>query len=152
MNEIRIIAVGSVKEDFYRAKISFFLNEIKKYCKSELIELKDESIPANAGDAIMQEIKNKEGERILEHISNGDYVVALCIEGIPTDTTKLKGLIEKAKERYVGAIVFVIGGSLGLCDRVVRRADYKLSFSRMTFPHQLMRVMLLEQVNFCVCP
>lgn len=146
MNSIRIITVGSVKEDFYRAKISLFMNEIKKYCRAELIELKDESIPSNAGEAINEEIKRKEGDKILEYISNGDYLIALCIEGIATDTDKLKKLVARAKEQCNGNLVFVIGGSLGLDSRVTKRADYKLSYSRMTFPHQLMRVMLLEQI------
>lgn len=147
MANIKIITVGSVKEAFYRNKIDEYMNDIKKRSNATIFELKDESIPSNAGDSIMDEIKNREGERILSCIDNTDYVVALCIEGKLTNKNGVASLIQKASANYTGSITFIIGGSLGLSDKVVRRANYKLSFSRMTFPHQLMRVMLLEQID-----
>ena len=94
----------------------------------------------------MDAIKNSEGERILSNIGNKEYVVALCIEGKPTDNKKLSELIKKAEEDYYDSLTLIIGGSLGLSDEVVKKADYKLSFSNMTCPHQLMRVVLLETI------
>lgn len=143
---IRIIAVGSVKEDYYRAKLSFYMSNICKYSNAEIIEINDESIPQNASCTVNEEIKNKEAGRILEHISLKDYVVALCIEGTEADGEGLKKLISEAAEKCEGRITFIIGGSLGLGRDVLNRADYKLSFSKLTFPHRLMRVMLLEQI------
>lgn len=112
----------------------------------ELIELKDESIPKGAGESVVEKIKDMEGEKILEHILPGEYVVALCIDGRATTEDKLHGIMEAAEERAASGITFVIGGSLGLGSEVIKRADYRMSFSRMTFPHQLMRVMLLAQL------
>lgn len=145
---MKIIVVGNVKEQFYRNKITEFCKKLNSNGTTEIIELKDESIPGNAGESVKYAIKRKEGEKILAHINNSDYVIALCIEGRLTDTETLRRLVTEAGERSSGDIVFVIGGSLGLSEEVVRRANYRLSFSRMTFPHQLMRVMLLEQLSY----
>ena len=106
----------------------------------------DEKTPDGASDALETQIKDKEGERILSNIKDGSYVVALAIEGNMLDSEELAEKIEKWGVSGVSQIVFVIGGSLGLSRAVLNRADYKLSFSRMTFPHQLMRVILLEQI------
>ena len=144
--EILLVVVGKIKEEYYRNKIKHYVTEGNKHNKTTVIELEDESIPKNAGDNISQIIKEKEGIKILEKIEKNDYVVALCIEGVLTDTDKLRMVIDKAKNNQNKRVVFIIGGSLGLHDMVTRRADYKLSFSKMTFPHQLMRVMLLEQL------
>ena len=103
-------------------------------------------MPRDAKESIMNSIKECEGDKVLAHISSSDYVVALCIEGKKTDSEKLKKVINHATQRGVNNIIFVIGGWLGLSDKVVKRADYRLSFSDMTFPHQLMRVMLMEQL------
>lgn len=143
---MKIIVVGKIKEAYFRNKITEYVESIQKKNKIDIIELADESIPKNAGESQIQGIKEKEGMRILEYINNNDYVIALCIEGKLTDSEGLKKLCEKVKSQINKDIVFVIGGSLGLDEKVVRRADYKLSFSKMTFPHQLMRVMLLEQI------
>ncbi len=145
--DILLISVGKVKEEFYRNKIKSYISEGNKRNKISLVEIEDESIPKNAGENISQIIKEREGIKILEKIEKNDYVIALCIEGILTDSQKLKKVIEKAKNNQNGRIVFIIGGSLGLHETVTKRADYKLSFSKMTFPHQLMRVMLLEQLS-----
>ena len=106
----------------------------------------DEKTPDGASEALETQIKDKEGERILSNIKDGSYVVALAIEGNMLDSEELAEKIEKWGVSGVSQIVFVIGGSLGLSRAVLNRADYKLSFSRMTFPHQLMRVILLEQI------
>lgn len=147
MFKLKIIVVGKVKEEFYRNKINKFVNIIRKKCSIEIIELEDESIPKNASGSIMSLVKEKEGKRILENIDNQDYVVALCIDGKITGDKELADIFSDRINMENENIVFIIGGSLGLSDYVVKRANYKLSFSRMTFPHQLMRVMLLEQID-----
>ncbi|MDD6400180.1 MAG: 23S rRNA (pseudouridine(1915)-N(3))-methyltransferase RlmH [Lachnospiraceae bacterium] len=143
---IKLVVLGNIKEKYYRNLIEEYSALIKKKYSFEIIELKDESIPRNAKESIMNSIKECEGDKVLAHISSSDYVVALCIEGKKTDSEKLKKVINHATQRGVNNIIFVIGGSLGLSDKVVKRADYRLSFSDMTFPHQLMRVMLMEQL------
>ncbi len=147
MFKLKIIVVGKVKEEFYRNKINKFVNTIRKKCSIEIIELEDESIPKNASGSIISLVKEKEGKRILENIDNQDYVVALCIDGKITGDKELAYIFSDRINMENENIVFIIGGSLGLSDYVVKRANYKLSFSRMTFPHQLMRVMLLEQID-----
>lgn len=146
-----MIVVGAVKEAFFRNKIEMYAKEISKKYTFELVELPDRSIPKNAKETIKETIKEEEGVAILGRINPTDYVVALCIEGKMTDEQKLQKLVQNIQtanqlEQKNVAITFIIGGSLGLSDKVVKRADYRLSFSKMTFPHQLMRVMLLEQL------
>ena len=144
---IKLIVVGNVKENYYRNQIEHLSKQIKKRNNFGMVELKDESIPKNA--SVMEELKVKESEgaRILEHISNEDYVYALCIDGNMMTTDELKVHAMKQSQKGNGYLVFIIGGSLGLADKVVSRANFKLSFSRMTFPHQLMRMMLMEQIS-----
>ncbi len=143
---IKIIVLGKIKEEFYRNKLEEYYQSIRKKTDLQVIELSDESIPGNASQVVMDRIKTVEGNRVLEQIKGNDYVVALCIEGKSTDFSAMKGLINKANLNQCESIVFIIGGSLGLAKAVVDRANYKLSFSNMTFPHQLMRVMLAEQI------
>ena len=149
--QIKIIVVGTVKEAFYQKKIEEFQSKIRKNLPLELICLKDESIPKQTSDVVIRKIKETEGEKILSRIQNTDYVAALCIDGKKMDNSKIKKSIETAEQRGKTSIVFVIGGSLGLSDAVVKRADEKISFSDMTFPHQLMRVMLLEVLADTIC-
>lgn len=144
---IKIITVGNVKELYYRNKISEYMSSISKRYKAELIELKDESIPKNASDLVLNSIKDTEGNRILEYVNSSDYVIALCIDGVKTTNQGMRKQLDKAASLGKDTVVFIIGGSLGLSDKVVKRANYKLSFSDMTFPHQLMRVMLLAEIN-----
>lgn len=146
---IKLIVVGSIKEKYYRNLAEEYVKEINKKKKIQVIELKDQPIPQNTNDAINEKIKKTEGEKILENITNSDYVVALCIEGIMNmkkGNDVFKMVMEKAENNMATSLVYIIGGSLGLHSKVTDRADYKLSFSPMTFPHQLMRVMLLEQI------
>ena len=145
--DIKIITVGNVKELYYRNKISEYMSSISKRYKAELIELKDESIPKNASDLVLNSIKDTEGNRILEYVNLSDYVIALCIDGVKTTNQGMRKQLDKAASLGKDTVVFIIGGSLGLSDKVVKRANYKLSFSDMTFPHQLMRVMLLAEIN-----
>lgn len=143
---ITIIAVGKVKEKFYRDAIAEFEKRLSKYCKLDIIEVADEKTPDNASEAQELIIKSKEGDRILSTVKDDMYVIALAIEGKQLSSTELADKINKLGISGKSSIAFVIGGSLGLDVRVLSRADYKLSFSPMTFPHQLMRVILLEQV------
>lgn len=144
--KITIITVGKIKEKYFTDAISEYSKRLSRYCKLEIIQVADEKTPDGASEALETQIKDKEGERILSNIKDGSYVVALAIEGNMLDSEELAEKIEKWGVSGVSQIVFVIGGSLGLSRAVLNRADYKLSFSRMTFPHQLMRVILLEQI------
>ncbi len=135
-----------MKEKFYIQAIAEFVKRLGKYVKLEIKEVPDEKTPDKAGEKLEEQIKNMEGMRLLKHIRDTDYVIALAIEGEMPDSVQLAGRIEQLGVGGISHIVFVIGGSLGLGSEVLRRADYKLSFSRMTFPHQLMRVILLEQI------
>ena len=144
--KITIITVGKIKEKYFTDAIAEYSKRLSRYCKLEIIQVADEKTPDGASEALETQIKDKEGERILSNIKDGSYVVALAIEGNMLDSEELAEKIEKWGVSGVSQIVFVIGGSLGLSKAVLNRADYKLSFSRMTFPHQLMRVLLLETV------
>ena len=144
--KITCLTVGKVKEKFYTQAIAEFVKRLGKYVKLEIKEVPDEKTPDKAGEKLEEQIKNMEGLRLLKHIRDTDYVIALAIEGEMPDSVQLAGRIEQLGVGGISHIVFVIGGSLGLSSEVLRRADYKLSFSRMTFPHQLMRVILLEQI------
>lgn len=143
---INIVCVGKIKEKYLKLGIDEFKKRLSKYCKLEIIELEDEKAPENLSDKEMLMIKEKEGKKILSKIKDNSYVIALAIDGKNLSSEELAQTINKLGVRGVSNITFVIGGSLGLSDEVLSRADYKLSFSKMTFPHQLMRLILLEQV------
>ena len=143
---INIVCVGKIKEKYLKLGIDEFKKRLSKYCKLEIIELEDEKAPENLSDKEMLMIKEKEGKKILSKIKDNSYVIALAIDGKNLSSEELAETINKLGVRGVSNITFVIGGSLGLSDEVLSRADYKLSFSKMTFPHQLMRLILLEQV------
>lgn len=143
---INIVCVGKIKEKYIKLGIDEFKKRLSKYCKLEIIELDDEKAPENLSDKEMEMIKDKEGKKILSKIKDNSYVIALAIDGKNLSSEELAETINKLGIRGVSNITFVIGGSLGLSDEVLNRADYKLSFSKMTFPHQLMRLILLEQV------
>lgn len=144
--KITVIAVGKIKEKYFTAAVQEYAKRLSRYCKLEILEVPDEKTPDGAGEALESQIKEKEGERIIQKIPDNAYVVALAIEGKMLDSEELAGQMERWNVGGISHVVFVIGGSLGLSSGVLRRADYKLSFSPMTFPHQLMRVILLEQV------
>ena len=144
--KITVICVGKIKEKFYTQAIMEYSKRLSRYCKLVIVELSDEKTPENAGEQVNLNIKAKEGDRILSAIKDDAYVIALAIEGKMLDSVELSQKIEKLGINGTSNITFVIGGSLGLDKRVLDRADYKLSFSKMTFPHQLMRVVLLEQI------
>lgn len=144
--KITVVAVGKIKEKFFEEAIGEYSKRLSRYCKLEILQVADEKTPDKASEALENQIKEKEGERILAQIRDGAYVIALAIEGKMLDSEELADKINILGISGVSQIIFVIGGSLGLSKKVLDRADYKLSFSRMTFPHQLMRVVLLEQV------
>lgn len=144
--KITILTVGKIKEDFYRKAIAEYSKRLSRYCKLEIIEVTDEKTPDSASAVVEEQIKDKEGERLLKYIREDAYVIALAIEGKMLDSIELSKNIEQLGIIGKSHIIFVIGGSLGLSDRILKRADFKLSFSKMTFPHQLMRVILLEQI------
>ncbi len=143
---ITVVCVGKIKEKFYVQAVEEYAKRLSRYCKLEFVELPDEKTPENAGEQINASIKAKEGDRILSVLRDDAYVIALAIEGNMLDSVQFSEKLEKLAVSSVSHIMFVIGGSLGLDTRVLSRADYKLSFSKMTFPHQLMRVVLLEQI------
>ena len=135
-----------IKEKYLVQGISEYAKRLSRYCKLEIVEVADEKTPDKAGDAVEAQIKETEGRRLLKYIREGDYVVALAIQGKMLDSIELSKLVENLGIQGESSLVFVIGGSLGLSDEVMRRADYLLSFSKMTFPHQMMRMILLEQI------
>ena len=144
--KITILCVGKIKEKYFSMAIEEYVKRLSRYCKLEIIEVPDEKTDENASAAEENMVKAKEGERILKNIKDTSYVIVLAIDGKQLDSVELSEKIEKLGVQGVSHITFVIGGSLGLDERILQRADYKLSFSKMTFPHQLMRVVLLEQV------
>ena len=144
--EIRIITVGKIKEKYLSDGIAEYAKRLGRYCKLNFCQVADEKTPDKASDALNRQIKETEGNRLLSHIRDTDYVIALAIEGKMLDSVELSDLIARLGVQGKSSIAFVIGGSLGLSDAVLKRADYKLSFSRMTFPHQLMQMILLEQI------
>ncbi|OUQ21328.1 23S rRNA (pseudouridine(1915)-N(3))-methyltransferase RlmH [Lachnoclostridium sp. An14] len=149
---VTVVAVGRLKEKFYEQAVAEYAKRLGRYCKLEVIQVADEKTPDGASETVERQIKEKEGKRILAQIKDGAYVIALAIQGEMVSSEELADKMGKLGLNGVSHLVFVIGGSLGLSEEVLRRADYKLSFSRMTFPHQLMRVVLLEQVyrGFCI--
>ncbi len=143
---INIITVGKLKEKYLKLGIEEFSKRLSKYCKLDFIELDDEKCPENLSEKDMLIVKDKEGKKIIGKIKNNSYVIALSIDGKNLSSEELADTISKLGVRGHSHVTFVIGGSLGLSDEVLKRADYKLSFSRMTFPHQMMKLILLEQV------
>lgn len=144
--KITCAVVGKIKEKYFTDAIKEYSKRLSRYCKLEIVELADEKTPDGASEAEEVAIREKEGERILKALKDDAYVIALAIEGKMLDSVELSQKIDRLGVSGTSHIAFVIGGSLGLAPAVMKRADYALSFSRMTFPHQLMRVVLLEQL------
>ena len=143
---ITLLTVGRIKERYLEEAIREYAKRLGRYCRLTIAEIPDEKTPDGAGEALERQIKEKEGQRLLARIKDGDFVIALAIEGRMLSSEELAARLERLGVDGVSHIVFVIGGSLGLSEAVLRRADFSLGFSRMTFPHQLMRVVLLEQI------
>lgn len=147
--KITILCVGKIKEKYFTDAAVEYIKRIGRYHKVEIVEVADEKTSDGAGEALNAQIMAREGERILAKIKEGSYVVALAIEGRELSSEELAGKLEALAVNGESHVTFVIGGSLGLSEAVKKRADSLLSFSKMTFPHQLMRVVLLEQIYRC---
>jgi len=143
---ISIVTVGKLKEKYLKQGIEEYLKRLTAYAKVEMIEVADEKAPEELSELEMVQVKQKEGERILAKISQDTYVIALAIQGKLGSSEELAGSLDKLATYGKSKIAFVIGGSLGLSDEVIKRSNEQLSFSRMTFPHQLMRLILVEQI------
>lgn len=143
---ISIIAVGKLKEKYLKQGIQEYLKRLGAYANMEMIEVTDEKAPEKMSEAEMEEVKQKEGERILAKVSQDAYVITLEILGEMSTSEKFAKKLDQLALHGKSKIAFVIGGSLGLSEEVRRRSDYALSFSKMTFPHQLMRLILVEQI------
>lgn len=144
--KITLITVGKIKERYLRDAIEEYAKRLQKYVKLEIVEVADEKTPDGASPALEEQIRSKEGERILKHLKEGACVVTLEIGGRMMDSVEFAQWIDQRGVRGISHIQFVIGGSLGLAPEVCARSNLALSFSKMTFPHQLMRVILLEQI------
>lgn len=143
---ITIISVGKIREEFIQNGIKEYSKRLSRYCKLNILEVNDEKAPEKLSDAEMELVKNKEGERILNKISSSSYVIVLAIDGKSFSSEGLAQELDGLTLNGNSDITFVIGGSLGLSDEVLRRSNFKLSFSKMTFPHQLMKLILTEQI------
>lgn len=144
--KIRILCVGKIKEKFMREARGEYSKRLSRYIKLEIIEVVDEKTPDSASEKEENQIRDKEAERLLKQIRQEDYVIALAIDGKMYDSVAFSRKLDRFGMLGRGSVVFVIGGSLGLGEQVLERADESISFSKMTFPHQLMRVILLEQI------
>ncbi|MGN0361993.1 MAG: 23S rRNA (pseudouridine(1915)-N(3))-methyltransferase RlmH [Bilifractor sp.] len=144
--KITIACVGKIKEKYLQEGIQEYSKRLNRYCNLQILEVPDEKTPEGASALEEAAIREKEGERLLRVLPANAYVIALAIEGDAPDSIQLSERISALTVRGISHIVFVIGGSLGLSGQVLQKADWKLSFSRMTFPHQLMRMILLEQI------
>ncbi|MDQ0157855.1 23S rRNA (pseudouridine(1915)-N(3))-methyltransferase RlmH [Robertmurraya andreesenii] len=143
---ISIITVGKLKEKYLKQGIDEYLKRLSSYAKIEILEVSDEKAPEELSAVEMEQVKQKEGERILSKLHPDTYVIALAIDGKQKSSEELADSLDKLATYGKSKIAFVIGGSLGLSSEVLQRADERLSFSKMTFPHQLMRLILVEQV------
>lgn len=144
--KITVIAVGKIKEKFFKDAISEYEKRLSKYCKLSILEAADEKTPDQASDLVNQQILKKEGERIKSLIPKDSYVISLAIEGKKYDSVGFADMIRQNTVFGVSHITFIIGGSLGIDDEIKKLSDCRISFSDMTFPHQLMRIILLEQI------
>lgn len=144
--KISIITVGKLKEKYLKQGIDEYLKRLSTYAKVEIIEVADEKAPEQLSEAEMEEVKRKEGERILSHLSEDTYIITLEISGRMLSSEQLAAKIDELGTYGKSKLAFIIGGSLGLSKEVQNRSDLALSFSKMTFPHQLMRLILLEQI------
>ena len=146
MLQVKILAVGKIKEKYLKEGIAEYSKRLGAYVRLEIVEVEDEPCPDRATAAEEEKIKQKEAERLLRSVSTQDYVIALDIGGKNISSPELAAILADKALSGQSSIAFVIGGSLGLAKNILRRADFRWSFSRLTFPHQLIRVMLLEQI------
>ena len=144
--KITILCVGKIRESYWEAAIAEYMKRLTRYCKPEIVQVADEKTPDDASENLNRQILEKEGDRLLAKLPDDAYIITLEIGGTPLSSVAFSEKIQKLGVAGVSHICFVIGGSLGLDPRISKQADFKLSFSAMTFPHQLMRVILTEQI------
>lgn len=144
--KIKLIVLGKIKETYLKDGIAEYAKRLSRFCDLQIIELPDEKIPDTPSEAQSLAVLEKEGEKILKHISGTDYIISLCVEGRQMPSEGLAEVLETAANNGFSTIAFIIGGSLGLSARVKNQSHLKLSFSKFTFPHQLMRLILIEQI------
>ena len=143
---INIVCVGKLKERYWTDAVTEYLKRLSRYCRMEIVELKEARLPDHASPAEEEQVKTVEGESILRSLSADSYVIVLDVKGKQLSSEQLSEKIENLALEGRSTVDFIIGGSLGLSEAVRKRADFRLSFSAMTFPHQMMRVILLEQI------
>ena len=146
MIHINIICIGKIKENFFKEAIDEYSKRLSKYCNLNILELPDEKIPNNASEKEVIAIKEKEGQNILNNIKNSSYVICMDLKGKQFSSEEFSEKLNNISLNFNSTINFIIGGSLGLAKNVLDIADELISFSRMTFPHQLFRIILLEQI------
>lgn len=144
--KIIILCVGKIKEKSFKMGIDEYLKRLSKYTRLDIIEVNDEKTSENLSTAEENIIKNKEAQRMLSHIKNDYYIVSLAIDGKQMSSEQFSSFIQSSMTNSIKTLVFIIGGSIGLSNEILNISDYKLSFSAMTFPHQMMRMILLEQI------
>ncbi|HHW06206.1 MAG TPA: 23S rRNA (pseudouridine(1915)-N(3))-methyltransferase RlmH [Clostridia bacterium] len=147
--EVTVVSVGKIKEPPVLQGIEAYSRQLDKYCRLNLVEVPDAKAPEHLSDKEREQVKNLEGQGILKRLKEDMYVIALDIKGQMLSSAELAGKIRDLRDKGCGHLAFVIGGSLGLSREVLGRADFRLSFGPLTFPHQLMRLMLLEQLCRC---
>ena len=144
--KITVVTVGKIKEKYLKDAIAEYSKRLSKYCKLEIVEVADEKTPDNASEVVEDAIRSKEAERILKYVKDDAFVITLEINGKQLASEELADKIDKLGVQGTSHIIFIIGGSIGLGQEVLQKSNFALSFSKMTFPHQLMRVILLEQI------
>lgn len=146
MVHINIICIGKIKETFFKDALNEYSKRLGKYCSLNITELPDEKIPNNPSDKEITIIKNKEGQNILNNIKKDTYVICMDLKGKQHTSEEFSEKLENISLKFNSSITFIIGGSLGISDNVLKISNELISFSKMTFPHQLFRIILLEQI------
>lgn len=146
MLNINIICIGKIKESFFKQSIDEYSKRLSKYCNLKIIELSDEKLPSKINDTIISQIKNKECSKIESALKKDSYIISLDLSGHQMSSEQFSQKIESIALNYNSSITFIIGGTLGLTDKILNISNERICFSKMTFPHQLIRVFLLEQL------
>ena len=146
MLSINIICVGKIKETFFTEAINEYSKRLSKYCKFDIIEVADEKLPSKLNSSLINEIKIKESKKLIQKIKKDSYIICLDLHGKKLSSVEFSKKIEEISLNYNSSISFIIGGTLGLSEEILNLSNEKLCFSDMTFPHQLIRIFLLEQL------
>lgn len=146
MLNINIVCIGKVKEDYLKSAINEYSKRLSKYCNLNIVELSDEKLPNKLNDSIIYDIKSKECNRIIEHLKKDSYIICLDLNGKQVSSKDFSKKLDDIALNFNSSITFIIGGTLGLTKDILDLANENLCFSKMTFPHQLIRVFLLEQI------